>query len=318
MMNRRNFIGSAGALALAGGLAPVWAQAPARTLGIQLWSVARMLAADFEGTIALLASLGYRELETYGPYDFSDPRQIASWNAVTPQLGFSGSGFFGRSLAEVRAIFDAHGLRVPSLHTDLFSLQTRMGELAEAAHGLGAGYVTLPALPEDQRATLDDYRRAADTFNAVGEAANSHGVRFAYHNHGYGLVPVDGRVPLDILLDATDPAKVFLEMDTYWTIAGGADPLDYLQRYRGRYTLMHLKDMRGLHQFAGDGGNASQWIELFQHMTYLGDGSLDIPAIIDAAQASGVEHFFVEQDRADDVLVAIRESANYLKGIGFS
>jgi sugar phosphate isomerase/epimerase len=317
MFNRREFVTSAGALAALCSTAPALARARPRRFGIQLWSVAKMLAADFEGTIALLAGLGYRELETFGPYTFSDPRQIAFWNAVTPQLGFSGSGLFGHSLASVRAIFRRHGLRVPSLHTDLFTLQTRMGELAEAAHGLGATYVTLPSLPAELRNTFDDYRRAADTFNTIGEQASRNGVRFAYHNHGYGLAPVDGKVPLDILLAATDPAHVFLELDTFWTIAGGADPKDYLARYKGRYKMMHLKDMKGNHRFAGDGGDPSQWIELFAHMTYLGNGSVDLRGIIEAGRKAGVEHFFVEQDRADDVVTAVKGSANYLKTIGF-
>ena len=331
IVDRRGLIAGIGAVAVLGPAAALLAQgeptdqaggevgaeAGTRPFGIQLWSVARQLADDFAGTIALLASLGYREIETYGPYAFSDPRQIASWNAVTPSLGFSGSGFFGHSTTEVRAIFDSHGLAVPSMHTDLFTLQTRMGELAEAAHGLGASYVTLPSLPAELRGSFDDYRRAADIFNAVGENASRHGVRFAYHNHGYGLVPVNGRVPLDTLLDATDPAHVFLELDTYWTIAGGADPVDYLTRYHGRYRLMHLKDMRGEHHFAGDGGNPAQWIELFPHMTWLGNGSLDLPGILAAARASGVDHFFVEQDRADDVRLAIAGSAGFLRGSGF-
>jgi sugar phosphate isomerase/epimerase len=317
MLNRRDFVSNSGALVLLAGAAPALARARSQRLGIQLWSVAKLLAADFEGTIALLAKLGYSELETYGPYTFSDPRQIASWNAVTPALGFSGSGLFGHSLTSARTLFRSHGLRVPSMHTDLFTLQTRMGELAEAAHGLGATYVTLPSLPPDLRQTLDDYRRAADTFNAIGEQATRHGVRFAYHNHGYGLVPVDGKVPLDTLLAATDPDHVFFELDTYWTIAGGADPKDYLARYKGRYKMVHLKDMQGIHRFAGDGGDPAQWIALFPHMTSLGNGSVDIRGIVEAARKSGVDHYFVEQDRADDVLAAVRGSANYLRTIGF-
>ncbi len=317
MINRRDFIAQSGALALLASGSPALARTRAPRPGIQLWSVAKMLAADFEGTIALLAKLGYRELETYGPYTFSDPRQIASWAAVTPSLGFSGSGFFGHTTKSAGAIFGRHGLRVPSLHTDLFTLQTRMPELADAAHGLGATYVTLPSLPGDLRKTLDDYRRAADTFNAIGEQASRHGVRFAYHNHGYGLAPVGAQIPLDLLLAATDPAHVFLELDTYWTIAGGADPKDYLARYKGRYRMMHLKDMKGDHRFAGDGGDPSQWIALFPHMTYLGNGTTDMRGIIAAGRESGVEHFFVEQDRADDVVAAIKGSANYLRSIGF-
>lgn len=276
-----------------------------------------MLAADFEGTIALLAKMGYREIETFGPYAFSDPRQIASWKAITPSLGFSGSGFFGHTTKSAGAIFRRYGLRVPSLHTDLFSLQTRMPELAEAAYLLGASYVTLPSLPANMRKTLDDYRRAADVFNAIGKSALRSGVRFAYHNHGYGFTPIDGKVPLDVLIEATHPTQVFFELDTYWTVAGGADPKDYLRRYRGRYRMMHLKDMKGAHRFSGDGGGPQEWISLFPHMTPLGTGSLDIKGIVAEARKSGIEHFFVEQDHAEDVIAAIKSSAGYLRKIGF-
>lgn len=320
-MNRRNFLASAGAatmMASAFGAQPSFAAGTGRKFGIQLWSVAKMLSEDFEGTIALLARLGYRELETYGPYTFSDPRQIENWKATAAKLGFSGSGFFGLSTEKVKQVFAGHGFSVPSMHTDLFTLQTRMGELAEAAHGLGATYVTLPSLPADKRASFDDYKRAADMFNAIGADATRNGVRFAYHNHGYGLVPVNGKVPLDTLLDATDPAHVFFEMDTYWTTAGGADPKEYLARYKGRYRMVHLKDMKGQHRFTGDGGGASDWIEMFPYLTYLGDGSLDMAGIIAAAEKAGVEHFFVEQDRADDLMKAIAGSADYMKKLGFS
>lgn len=320
-MDRRHFLANAGALAALGAAAPAIARARARQFGIQLWSVAKMLEQDFDKTIALLATLGYRELELYGPYTFSDPRNIAGWKVTSASLGFSGSGLFGRTPAQAKALFRRHGLTVPSLHTDWFTLQTAMGPLAEAAHALGATYVTLPSLPADQRKTFDDYRRAADVFNAIGRDAARHGVRFAYHNHGYGWKPVNGpegsRVPITTLLDATDPAQVFFEMDTYWTIAGGADPVDLLARYKGRYRMMHLKDMKGLHRFPGDGSGPHDWIEMFPFLTYLGDGSLDIKGIIAAAKTSGVEHFFVEQDRADDLMVAIKGSAAFLKSIGF-
>lgn len=321
-MDRRHFLAQSGAMAALCATSPAVGTALRKTarpklIGIQLWTVAKLLAQDFEKTIAMLAGLGYRELEMYGPYDFSDERNKKSWAAVTPSLGFSGSGFFGNSAAQVNAIMKRHGLKVPSLHTDIYTLQTGMGKLAEAAHTLGATYVTLPSLPADMRKNLDDYKRAADLFNRIGRDALRHGVRFGYHNHGYGLSPIDGRIPLRTLLDATDPASVFLELDVYWNFAGGGDPKAYLARYKGRYRMVHLKDMKGVHRFAGDGGDSAQWIELFPYLTYLGDGDLDMKGIIEAAQASGVEHYFVEQDRADDLMAAIKGSADFLKRNGF-
>jgi sugar phosphate isomerase/epimerase len=101
-------------------------------------------------------------------------------------------------------------------------------------------------------------------------------------------------------------------------VAGGADPVDYLSRYKGRYRMVHLKDMKTIHKFAGDGGTPDQWISMFQYLTYLGDGAIDVKHILSAAEQSGVEHFFVEQDKTPNPEVSLKASADYLKSNGFS
>jgi sugar phosphate isomerase/epimerase len=105
---------------------------------------------------------------------------------------------------------------------------------------------------------------------------------------------------------------VFFEMDIYWTTAGGADPVKYLQEYGSRYKMIHMKDMKQLERFSGDGGDPGQWMQLFPYMTSVGDGVLDIKAIVSQAHASGVEHFFVEQDMVANPEVALRRSADFL------
>jgi sugar phosphate isomerase/epimerase len=198
------------------------------------------------------------------------------------------------------------------MHTDLLTLQQGMGALAEAAHVLGATYVTLPAIPAEKRKSLDDFKRMADSFNSIGNEARRNGVKFAYHNHGYGLRETQGQIPLQLMLQQTDPTLVFFEMDIYWTTAGGADPVQYLKDYPTRYKMLHLKDMKERRQFKGDGGDPSQWIELFPYMTSVGDGVLDIKGIVSQGHRCGVEHFFVEQDMVADPQVALKRSADFL------
>lgn len=317
-MNRRGFLVQGGcAMATLTASAPLSAREPVPAIGLGLFTLPKLLDQDFTGTLKLLARLGYREVEPFGPYAFSDPRAIAGWKTATPSLGFAGSGFFGRSPAEAGAAFRANGIRAPSLHTDLDTLVGRMGALAEAAHAVGARYVTLPAIPPGLRRTIDDYRRVADTFNAIGASAASHGVAFTYHNHGYGLKPQGDVIPFELLLANTDPSRVFLEMDIFWTTAGGIDPVDYLTRFAGRYKLMHLKDMKRLVTFAGDGSSPDQWYPLLTEMTPLGDGALNLPAILATARRTGVRHFFIEQDLVADPQVALKRSADYLKKHGF-
>lgn len=318
-MNRRTFLQSAATLALAGaatrnawGGATVAGGRLLSSVGLQLFSLPKLLEADFEGTLALIAGMGYRSVELYGPYPFSARSAHERWAAVTPSLGFSGSGFFGRTATEVAALLKRHQLSAPSIHTDYETLRTQMEPLAEAAHVLGSEYVVLPSIPAARRKTLDDYRRVADEFNEIGDAGRRKGVRFAYHNHGYGLKEVDGVTPLRVLLDRTDASRVWLEMDLFWTVAGGVDPAKLFAAYPNRYALVHLKDMTKSVRFSGDGGDAQQWIELFPYMTTAGDGVLDLRLIIQQAQRAGVRHFIVEQDRVDAPERALRRSFDYL------
>ncbi len=310
-MDRRQFLSYSAAALAAGAMTPASADATKR-IGLQLFSMPKMLEKDFREGIAFVAGLGYSEVELYGPYPFSAPEAIAGWRAVTPQLGFSGSGFFGLTAAQVHSILSEHRLSAPSMHTDLLTLQQGMGALAEAAHVLGATYVTLPSIPAEKRKSLDDFKRMADSFNSIGKEARRNGVKFAYHNHGYGLREMQGQIPLQLMLQQTDPTLVFFEMDIYWTTAGGADPVQYLKDYPTRYKMLHLKDMKERRQFKGDGGDPSQWIELFPYMTSVGDGVLDIKGIVSQGHRSGVEHFFVEQDMVANPQVALKRSADFL------
>ena len=312
-MDRRQFLlaSASATAALALGGAALAAENKQR-FGIQLFSLPKLLQADVHKAIALLAQMGYREVEPYGPYTFSAPEALARWKMVSPSLGFTGSGYFGLSGSEFKALLASHGMTAPSMHTDFSTLDKNMKQLGEAGRELGFTYVGLPSIPEDRRKTLDGYKRMADTFNRIGKEAKASGVRFAYHNHGYGLQPMEGVIPVEYLLANTDPELVFFEMDLYWTLAGGADPIEYLRKHPGRYRLMHVKDMQGRRRFSGDGGNSTQWIELFPYMVSAGDGSLDLKAVIEQGRKSGVEHFFVEQDNVANPEVALKRSIDHL------
>lgn len=312
-MDRRAFLrASASATAAIALGAPALSAEGKPRFGIQLFSLPKLLEGDVRKAIAMLAGMGYREVEPYGPYTFSAPEAIARWKAVTPSLGFSGSGYFGLSGKEFKALLASHGMTSPSMHTDFATLDRNMKQLGEAGRELGFTYVGLPSIPEERRKTLDDYKRMADTFNRIGKEAKSAGVRFAYHNHGYGLQPMEGVIPVEYLLANTDPELVFFEMDLYWTTAGGANPIELLRRNPGRYRLMHVKDMQGRRRFSGDGGDSKQWIELFPYMVSAGEGSLDLKAILEQGRKSGVEHFFVEQDNVANPEIALKKSIDHL------
>lgn len=317
-MNRRKFITNSAIMSAAGILFAEKLLAATPMLdkvGIQFFSLPKLLEKDLQGTLAMLSKMGYKEVELYGPYTFSTKAAQESWAAVTPALGFKGSGYFGDTGSEIKEMLKANNLTAPSMHTDLDTLQTNMAQLAEAAHHTNTEYVVLPSIPDDKRKTLDDYKRMADAFNKIGEAAKKQDIKFAYHNHGYGLKEMNGQIPLKLILDGTDASLVFLEMDLYWTTAGGADPVTLLETYKGRYHLMHVKDMSKKVQFSGDGGDARQWIELFPYMTTAGNGVLDLKTIISKAKETGVKHFIVEQDMVTNPETALKKSYDYLSSI---
>lgn len=317
-MKRRAFLENSAKATLAGLFITKDWYAPSplySNICVNLFSLPKVLEADFAGGLNMLAKMGYKEIEMYGPYTFSSEKQKANWKSLEPLVGFSGSGFFGKSVNETKAILKDTGLKVPSLHTDLDSLSELMGPLADAANQLGSKYVVLPAIPEGERKNIDDYKRMAERFNKIGAAAKSHGIRFAYHNHGYGLSKMEGVLPLDIILQQTDPSLVYLEMDLFWTTAGGADPIELLKANKGRYKLMHVKDMKKKVRFSGDGGNPKQWTELWGEMTTAGDGVLDLKNILSVAKENGLAHCVVEQDIVAHPEIALKKSYDYLASL---
>jgi sugar phosphate isomerase/epimerase len=317
MTNRRNFIKKSAFGAASLYVSPyqnfLTELKKMKKIGIQLFSLPKSLSNDFEGSIKMLSKMGYKEVELFGPYPFSDEKAIEGWKNIGKMLGFEGSGFFGKTPQEVKSILSDNGLKSTSAHTDLETLIHKMDKLGEAAQTLGYKYVVLPSIPDEKRQTLDDYKRMAETFNKIGESAKKVGLKFGYHNHGYGIKPVNGQVPLSIIYDQTDPNLVFFELDIYWTAAGGANPIDYLEKYGNRFHMLHLKDMKEKKQFSGDGNNAPQWIELFPYMTTAGDGVLGVKEIVKKAQAVGVKHFFVEQDMVAQPEIALKRSFDFLK-----
>ena len=219
-MDRRAFIGTT-SLAVAGltiphSLFPI----PRRRIdrvGLQLYTVRGLMKQDFEGTLAKVAQIGYREVEF--------------------------AGYFDHTPTDVRAILDRHGLASPGAHVSYESITTAWDQVLDAAHVVGHRYIVVAWIPEAERKDLDAWKRVAERFTKAGEACRRAGLQFAFHNHSYEFQPVAGRLPYDVLLDAADPQLVKMEMDLFWTTNGDQDPLAYWRKYPGRFPLVHVKDM---------------------------------------------------------------------------
>ena len=215
MLNRRAFLGGLWAVALTG-LRSARA-ARIETIGLQLYTVRRDLEKDFEGTLAQVAEVGFREVET--------------------------AGLFGRSPKDARSTLERNGLSAPSMHVDLPEIQKDFTKTVETGIALGVRYVICAWLAPEERGSLDDYKRHTETFNRAGEEAKKAGIQFGFHCHDFEFAPLEGVVPYDLLLKETDASLVQMEMDLYWITKAGADPLHYFREYPGRFPLVHVKEM---------------------------------------------------------------------------
>jgi len=160
------------------------------------------------------------------------------------------------------------------------------------------------------RGGVEVIRKLGDTLNAAGELCRKAGLTLCYHNHAFEYQPTpDGRL-LDVLMKTADPKLVSLELDVMWAHVGGADPVSILQQYGDRIPLLHLKNVAPAVE--------TRYNEEIPHAAFreLGNGAVDIPAVLRAAKQAGVKHYFVEQDYTPgDPLQSLRESFQYLEGL---
>jgi sugar phosphate isomerase/epimerase len=243
---------------------------PLKRIGLQLYTVRDLMRADVARTLEQVADAGYREVEF--------------------------AGYFDQTPARIRKLLDSQGLTSPSSHLPLADLQQHLDRTLELAETIGHRYLVVPSLDEKDRRTLDDYRRVAAALNRAGEAAWKRGLRVGYHNHDFEFDRIDGVLPYDVLLQRTDPALVFFEMDFFWITRGRADPFAYFERHAGRFHLCHIKDMdrRG-------------------EMTVVGTGRIDFAALLRRREQAGLRHFFVEHDNPPEPIAFIRASHAYLR-----
>ncbi len=277
------------------------------TFGVQLFTIPSMVDRDLEGTLKIIAEIGYRQVEFFGPYPFSDPTTIARWEGLKSQLGLNNNAFYGYTPDEVASMLDNYGLQAPSFHVDLPTLRNHLDRMAKELAKLKARYLVLPAVMES-RESLSDYQKLASEFNEIGKKLAAFGMKLVYHNHGYEHSIKSGKVPFEVLLAETDPAFVQFELDVFWMKAARAEPVEYLQKYTGRFVMMHLKDAEDPFVFSGDGGTPDQWMAGFPKMADPGDGVYDIEGMLRAGKASGVQYFFLERDLAPSPMDTLSNS----------
>lgn len=247
-------------------------------------------------------------IEAY-TYRKSWPIDVAKTLDTIKLLGFTEmEGGGGRMPPEeFRKLCDERGISIVSIGADYKKLITHPDSIIMQAKILGAKYVMCAWIPhQDGVLSFDNAKQAVEDFNKAGKILAEQGLIFCYHAHGYEFQPYENGTLLDYIVKNTNPAYVSFEMDIMWITFGGGDPVGLLQKYRDRWKLMHLKDLRKGAPKNLTGGTGPE------NDVPLGQGEENIPAILKEARKVGIKHFFIE-DESNNPAEQVPQSIAYLK-----
>lgn len=240
-------------------------------ISVQLYTVRELVKQDMAGTLRGLAEIGYPEVEF--------------------------AGYHGHEPAAIRRMLDEARLTAPSAHVAIEVIRTEPEAALAAAEVLGHRYLILPwiQLPK----TVDAWRGLAGELDRFGQACQQRGIQLAYHNHDFEFVPVEGKLPYEVLLEECDPELVKMQLDLFWAVKAGQDPVSWFERQPGRFPLVHVKDMRDLRGA--------------QEMVEVGTGDIDFGRIFSQAGRAGIVHYVVEHDNPADPMASVRTSYGNLR-----
>ncbi|MDB5002828.1 MAG: Xylose isomerase protein barrel [Mucilaginibacter sp.] len=253
--------------------------------GVVSYSYRNDLAKDVPGTLDKIKSVGITNIEF--------------------------SGLFGQTPEQLRALLDARGMRCTSIGVGYGDLDKHMDKVIAQAKALGAEFVRIGSIPHPgnfQDLHADVVKQAAIDFNKFGKTLAENGLTFCYHNHGPEFKPAgelgDGML-FDYLVQNTDPKYVSFEMDVMWVYWPGQDPIYWLNKYPNRFKLMHVKNVKkGLER-----GKGATFVSV-------GEGQMDMEAILRAAQKTKIKYFYIEDESAPEFIDAqMPVSVQFLEGL---
>src|SRR5512145_2991898 len=251
--------------------------------GLEIYSLRREAAKDLPATLALIRKFGIVDVE----------------------LG----DFYGRTAKEVRRLLDNAELRASAMMSAHARLKDDMASIVRDARALEVEYVVCSTIPHKKHITAPDCDQAIEDFNRWGKVLAESKLGLCYHTHGVEFGPSPDGTLFDTLVKRTDPQFVNYEMDIFWIVFAHQDPAKLLHKYPGRFPLMHVKDIRKDTPLGGSPGDV-----LEEASVILGQGLVDIPAALRAAEATGTKHYYIE-DEAVNAAEQIPQSLRYLESI---
>ncbi|MBX3256354.1 MAG: sugar phosphate isomerase/epimerase [Chitinophagaceae bacterium] len=251
-------------------------------IGVQLYTFRNQIPKDIPGMLEKISKMGIRELE--------------------------GGGSYGLPVDEFKALLKKNDLKIVSVGADFKQLDENPMAAVEAAKTYGAKYVVTFWVPHDGDFTIEHAKKAVEVFNKAGKILKENGLSLCYHAHGYEFTPYEEGTLFDYIAQNTDRRYFNFEMDVFWVKHPGQDPVALLQKYPGRFPLMHLKDRR-----PGTEGNQKGQADVETNVV-LGSGDVGIAAVMKAAKKAGVKHYFIE-DESSRSMEQVPQSLAYLKSL---
>ncbi|MBC7921101.1 MAG: sugar phosphate isomerase/epimerase [Ferruginibacter sp.] len=240
------------------------------------------------------------------------PKDVVATLDTIQKLGFTemeGGVPRGMSAETFKKLLDERGIKMPATGTGYEQIVKEPLEVVKRAKALGSSYVMVAWIPHQKsNFTLENAQKAVEDFNRAGKILKENGLTFCYHTHGFEFQPYKDGTLFDYLVQNTNPDYVSFEMDILWTTHGGADPVKLLNKYGNRWKLMHLKDLKKGVKGDLSGGTPPE------NDVVLGQGQIDMPAVLKAAKKAGIQHYFIEDEsNHEDVYVPL--SIAYLKNV---
>ncbi len=259
--------------------------------GLTLYTVRSEMDANPEKTIKEVADVGYKYIES---------------------AGYEDGKFYGMLPEDFKNFLAGLDLVPLSTHQGTVTLENA-DEMIANVKAAGFKYFVIPVPPmghfkydpkSHSLGMSEDIELVAEILTTLGKKCRNAGLELLYHNHDFEFKKnKNGIVPIEYFLENTDPGYVNFQIDLYWVVKAGADPVAYFEKYPGRFKIWHVKDMDEQGRFAP-----------------VGTGTIDFARILEKKELSGMMYYIVEQDRTFDglePLEAIKISHDGLMKFGF-